>query len=71
MQIQTIGAFVMLCEERSISKCAERLHISQQGLSRQIKAMENEAGVTLFLRTNKGVAPTREGMLLLPKFRKA
>lgn len=70
MQIQTIGAFVMLCQEKSISQCSEKLHISQQGLSRQIKALEDELGTKLFLRTNKGVEPTPEGMLLLPKFRK-
>lgn len=71
MQIQAIGAFVMLCEEKSISKCSEKLHISQQGLSRQIKALEDEVGAKLFLRTNRGVEPTKEGAILLPKFRRA
>lgn len=70
MQIQSIGSFVMLCREKNISKCSEKLHISQQGLSRQMKALENEVGAKLLLRTNKGVELTREGEILLPKFQK-
>lgn len=71
LQIQQIQSFVMLCREKNISKCSEKLHISQQGLSRQIKAMEQELGATLFIRTTKGVELTGEGELLLPGFKKA
>ena len=71
MQIQQIQAFNMLCQEKNISKCSKKLHISQQGLSRQIKAMEKEIGVKLFLRTNKGVELTEEGQLLFPCTKKA
>ncbi|MGN0404995.1 MAG: LysR family transcriptional regulator [Bariatricus sp.] len=70
MQIQTIKAFVMLCKEKNISKCSEKLHISQQGLSRQIRSLENEVGARLFVRNNRGVELTEEGMLLLPRFEK-
>ncbi|MGN0140686.1 MAG: LysR family transcriptional regulator [Roseburia sp.] len=70
MQIQAIQSFVMLCQEKNISKCSEKLHISQQGLSRQIKALENELGAKLFVRSNKGVELTEEGALLLPNFKK-
>lgn len=68
MQIQYMQAFVMLCQEKNISRCSQKLHISQQGLSRQIRAMENEIGVKLFVRNNKGVEPTREAGILLPRF---
>lgn len=69
MQIQAIGSFIMLCRDKNISKCSEKLHISQQGLSRQMKALENEVGAKLLLRTNKGVELTKEGEILLPKFK--
>lgn len=70
MQIQHVQSFVMLCEEKNISKCSQKLHISQQGLSRQIKAMERELGTTLFIRTTKGVEMTKECSLLLPGLKK-
>ena len=34
MQIQHLQSFVLLCQEKNISKCSQKLHISQQGLSR-------------------------------------
>lgn len=71
MQMQHMKAFVLLCQEKNISKCSQLLHISQQGLSRQIKAMEQEFGVTLFDRTNKGVELTEECKLILPGIEKS
>lgn len=70
MQIHQLQSLVLLCQEKNISKCSETLHISQQGLSRQIKALEQELGVTLFIRTTKGVEMTPECELLLPGFKK-
>lgn len=70
MQIQHIQSFIMLCKEKNISRCSEKLHISQQGLSRQIKAMEQELGSLLFVRTTKGVELTEEGKILYPGFKK-
>lgn len=71
MQIEHIQSFVMLCQEKNISKCSQKLHISQQGLSRQIKSMEQELGALLFIRTTKGVELTEEGKLLYPGFKKS
>lgn len=70
MQMQHIHAFVMLCQEKNISRCSRKLHISQQGLSRQIKTMEEEIGSKLFIRNNKGVTLTEEGKILLPELKK-
>lgn len=70
MQIHQLQSLVMLCEEKNISRCSQKLHISQQGLSRQIKALEHELGVTLFFRTTKGVELTEECALLLPGLKK-
>lgn len=47
-----------------MTKAAERLHASQPAVSAHIKALESELGVTLFLRTPKGMVLTREGVEL-------
>lgn len=66
MRLTHIEAFIMLCQEKNITRCSEKLHISQQGLSRQIKAMEQDLGVSLFIRSSHGVTPTPEALVLLP-----
>lgn len=49
---------------KSISKTAETLLISQPAVSYQIKTLEEELGITLFIRTKKGVTLTDEGKIL-------
>ena len=71
MQIQTIHAFLTLCRIQNITKCSELLKISQQGLSRQIRSMEQELGVTLFEREPRGVRLTPQGELLRPYLEKS
>lgn len=46
----------------SVSKAASKLHISQPAVSQTIKKMEDEVGFSLFVRTNKGVKLTNEGV---------
>lgn len=46
---------------RSISKAAQNLYMSQPNLSRAIKDLEAELGITIFKRTAKGVTPTPVG----------
>ena len=48
----------------SISKAAEELHISQPAVTWQIKSLEEQLGLTLFVRTKKGVFLTDEGNIL-------
>lgn len=66
MQIQQIQAFILLCQIKNMSKCSKELHISQQGLSRQIKAMEDELNTSLFIRTHQGVKPTEQARQMYP-----
>ena len=66
MQIDAIRAFVLLCEDLNITRVSEKIHISQQGLSRQLKALEKELGTTLFFRSSKSLTLTESGQLLLP-----
>ena len=49
----------------SISKAAQNLFISQPHLSNQIKALESQLGVTLFIRSARGIHLTREGKIFV------
>lgn len=68
MQIQNLEAFLALAKNSSISSCADQLNISQQGLSRQLKVMEDELGTKLFSRTHQGIELTTAGKAVLPDF---
>ncbi len=57
--------FLAVAEERNFGRAAERLHMAQPPLSRQIQALENELGTRLFVRTPKGVELTEAGQTLL------
>ena len=56
--------FYIVANEKSISKGAEKLLISQPAVTASIKTLENELGGTLFIRTPKGVILTNEGLEL-------
>lgn len=68
MQLKVINSFICLYKEQNISKASAKLYISQQGLSRQIQVLENELNVSLFTRSNTGVAPTEICQILYPYF---
>lgn len=71
MQIDKLRSFTALCETKSMTQCAKQIHISQQGLSRQIRSMEEELCTPLFQRSSRGIKLTREGELLRPYFEQA
>ncbi len=64
MDLKQLRNFLHVSELCSFSKAAERLHLSQPALSRQIKMLEEEAGEPLFVRTGRGVEITAAGQLL-------
>jgi DNA-binding transcriptional LysR family regulator len=50
MQLQQIKYFLLLCEELSFTRAAQRCHISQPSLTKSIRALEAELGGRLFHR---------------------
>ena len=67
MEIYQLRTFVTVAKLSHLTRAAERLHLTQSAVSGQIKALEQELGVALFLRAHGGIALTREGELLLPE----
>lgn len=64
MEIRVLRYFLAVVQEESVTKAAERLHITQPTLSRQIARMEEEMGVKLFNRNTRKISLTNEGLLL-------
>lgn len=68
MHMRYIESLLTLYDEKNISKASQKLFISQQGLSRQIQALEKELGTMLFKRAKTGVMPTDICIKLHPHF---
>ena len=64
MELRVLQYFLAIAREQSISGAAEFLHVSQPTLSRQIRDMEDELGKQLFIRGNRKITLTEEGMIL-------
>ena len=60
MNVQALRYIIAVEHSRSINKAAQHLYVSQSSISRAIKEIEGQIGITLFHRTNKGVIPTYE-----------
>ncbi len=58
-------AFIAVARERSFTRAAAQLGISQSALSHTIRSLETRLGVRLLARTTRSVAPTEEGVRLL------
>lgn len=64
MDIRVLQYFLTVAREESITKAAERLHMTQPPLSRQLKDLEDELGKQLLIRGSKKVTLTEDGILL-------
>ena len=64
MDIKQLTYFLTIVEEGSISKAAEKLHMSQPPLSHQLKLLEKELGVKLIERNTRKLEVTDAGLIL-------
>lgn len=66
MRIEQLESFVAVAQEGNFTRAAQRLHLAQPALTRQIAKLEEEAGSALFERTTRTVALTEAGSIFLP-----
>ena len=65
MELRHLRYFVAVAEEQNVSRAAKRLHVSPPPLSRQIRDLEQELGITLFERSAKAIRLTPAGGIFL------
>ncbi len=65
IKLRHLQAFLEVARQRSFARAAERLAITQPGISKTIRELEESLGAVLFERTPQGVALTQSGLTLL------
>ncbi|GAA1325005.1 LysR substrate-binding domain-containing protein [Leucobacter albus] len=66
VETRVLRSFLSVAEELNFTRAAERLFLSQQALSAQIRRLERATGATLFARTTHSVKLTAAGHALVP-----
>jgi len=64
-ELAELSAFAIVAEERSFTRAAARLGISQSALSHSMRGLEKRLGIQLLARTTRSVSPTAAGTALL------
>lgn len=64
MEIRELRYFLAVAREENITRAAERLHIAQPSLSKQLMELERELGKQLLIRGKRKITLTEEGVLL-------
>jgi LysR family transcriptional regulator, regulator of peptidoglycan recycling len=64
-EMADLTAFVVVVEERSFTKAAAKLGLSQSALSQIVRRLERRLGLRLLMRTTRSVAPTEAGERLV------
>ena len=62
--LNLLVTFQLLMEERSVSKTAERMHLTQPAISKTLKKLREEFNDPLFSRTSQGLVPTAKALAL-------
>ncbi len=71
MDLRQLEYFVAVAETGSFTRAAERVHITQSGVSAQVKALEHELGAELFVRSGRTARLTEAGSVALRHARAA
>ena len=61
MTLQQLQQVITISTSRSMNEAARKLFVSQPNLSAVVKELEEEIGITIFIRSNRGIAITPEG----------
>jgi DNA-binding transcriptional LysR family regulator len=61
MTLQQLQQVITIAESRSMNEAAKKLFVSQPNLSAVVKELEEEAGIAIFIRSNRGIVVTPEG----------
>lgn len=69
LELRQLRYFVAVAETEHVGRAAERLHISQSPLSRQIAQLGKTLGLTLFERGQQRIRLTRDGQVFLAEAR--
>ena len=64
MELRVLKYFLAVAREENITRAADLLHITQPTLSKQLMDLEQEFGKKLFIRGNRKITLTQEGLLL-------
>ena len=65
MELWQLRTFTVIAETLNFTKASEKLHLTQSAVSHQMKALEEELGVPLFIRAKSGVILTDAGKIAL------
>ena len=65
VSLSQIEYFVAVAEQGHVGRAARKLHVAQPAVSRQIRKLEDELRVPLFVRTSRGMRLSDPGMLFL------
>lgn len=65
MNLSQLYYYKTVCKYSNITRAAKELHISQPAVTKAVRELEDELGVTLLSRSNKNVTPTAEGEMFL------
>lgn len=70
MSLEQLRTVVAIAEEGAVVRAARRLHLTQPPVTRRLRALEEELGVSLFERSARGMRPTASGVRFVEQARR-